>query len=44
MQLLDAQPKHRQVLAEEVRLGKNGLNKGLKLWTEVLWCHRWTED
>ena len=42
VQLLDAQPKHWQVLAEEVRPGKNGLDKGLKLGTKVLWCHRWT--
>ena len=44
VQLLDAQPKHWQVLAEEVRPGKNGLDKRLKLWTKVLWCNRWTED
>ena len=42
--LLDAQPQCGQVLAKEVGSWKEPVVKRIKLWTEVLWCHRWVSQ
>ena len=41
MSLLDAQPQRGQMLVKEVGSCEEPVVKGIKLWSEVMWCHRW---
>ena len=41
MPLLDAQPQRGQVLVKEVGPCEEPVVKGIKLWSEVMWCYRW---